>query len=180
MKYFKLALGILSLLISGLGYGQSNKDSLTINPDTQSHSKDSLTVSYHPIHSDSIPDGYYCLIISSTSRKTKMDLYINDSAHALIDFRNYSKTPLSIYSIATKHHAWYNAYILIERDSGITCSEYLPLKVYKHVFWGLKKKRIQVFAPNNFESKYCVLREVNKKGDVLIGTWMDFIISRRL
>jgi len=139
---------------------------------------DTLNVSYRMIYPDSIPEGYFCLVVEcGFSRKAKYELYIND-------YKSYAKI-----NIASQKYKWtllrllrgkgnrcqYYAYILVKRDSTFSEFNYLPIEIYRKTFFGIFNKRVYTYIQYYEGYNYCVLANSlqNNKKTFFIPVWIN-------
>lgn len=140
---------------------------------------DTLKVYYAMIPVDSIPEGYYCLVVEcGFSRKAKYEIYYNNNeSYAEIDIatQKYKWTLWNLQSKKTR--CPYYAYILIERDTSMSNLDAISIDIYRKKFFGIFRKPVHTHIQYFSAANYCVLvSPVPKKNkSFLISRWTNRI-----
>jgi hypothetical protein len=140
---------------------------------------DTLKVSYRMIPVDSIPDGYYCLVVDcGFSRKAKYEIYYNNyKAYAEIDIAS-QKLKWTLWNLQSKKaRCSYHAYILIERDTSLSNLDIIPINIYRKKLFGIFSKPVISYIQYCTGAKYCVLENpvLKKNKSFLITIWTNTI-----
>ncbi len=134
-------------------------------------------VSYTEIKKDSIPDGYFCMVFSASSFKTKYDIWYNGRLLCKINFRDAEKSKKKkLYSLLNKPHTP-SAFILIKLDSTYVPYKRIDFEIYRKKLFGLFDSEVIVCATYQPKKKYLfIVRDWTMK-KLFIGTWVDFVYS---
>lgn len=138
-------------------------------------SSDTISVNYNFLELDSIPKGYFCLVLNSSSIRAKYIITFNNQI-AFVDFQksNYYRSKRKYLKIYGEN---YRAFILLKLDSNIKVNDFLNIEVIRKRKIGEKRMYTNIIYYGKYN--YLLLYNPDRnKGRILYYLWQNFIMRR--
>ena len=136
---------------------------------------DTLKVQYSMIPVDSIPDGYFCLVVDcGFSKKAKYEIYYNNESYIGINPAS-QKIKWSLLDLrGKKNRCHYYAFILVKKDTSFSDLDVVPVEIYKKTFFGLFSRPVECYLQYYSKANYCVLtRPASIKKPFFVAMWVN-------